>query len=116
MTDGPSPTIGRIVFFVPAVDPSYSEDAGNYHLAAIITMTPQEWTPGYRAADGTWVATTGVTQPKAGCVHLHVFAPPTADGEVWQGPVDVADVPYGELKEGQAVNAMPGVWYWPPRV
>lgn len=112
MTD--KPTIGRIVHYRPTL--SQEGVGGDFHIAAIITMTADEWTPGYRNPDGTWVETVGISQPKPNTVHLHVFAPPVAEGQpAWAGLVDVADVPYGEPKADTPISA-PGIWYWPARV
>lgn len=85
------PKIGQVVrYHSGGAETSPGEDG--YVVAAIVTMTPQEWQPGYRQPDGTWVETTDVTQPKADTVHLHLFLPPgTAAGAA----LDFKDVPYG---------------------
>jgi hypothetical protein len=61
-------------------------------IAAMVTMTPQQWQPGYRTPDGEWVETKDVKQPKAGCVHLKLFLPP---GLAAGTQVDFTDIPEG---------------------
>ena len=102
----PKPTIGRIVHYRQAQDSTTPGIGGDYHIAAIVTMTPDEWTPGYRDAEGEWHDTPNSPQPKAGCVHLHLFPPPITGGTTWT-EYDVKDVPYGDG---------PGSWSYPPRV
>ena len=108
------PSIGRIVHFRMGGTVS-TDNPHDYHVAAIITMTPEEWTPGYRGADGEWIENTQVPQPKRGCVHLQFFPPPL-DGAQWTSEqLAVRDVPYGEPKADTPVP-VPGIWFWPPRV
>jgi hypothetical protein len=85
------PTIGRIVHYRQEYDV----------VAAIVTMTPEEWSPGYRDNDGEWHPTTNVPQPKAGTVHLHLFPPFGAGWTAEQ--CDVRDVAHGDE---------PGSWSW----
>lgn len=97
MNPDPRPTIGRIVHYLngPMASP----------MAAIVTMTPEEWSPGFRDAEGEWVATADVPQPKAQTVHLHVFAP---FGHPWTPEQqELRDVSYGDVA---------GTWSWPPKV
>jgi hypothetical protein len=87
--------IGQTVrYHMPNPSQSNTQDAAYepFVVAAIVTMTPKEWQPGYRIADGTWVpTTTALTQPKQSCVHLQVFYPPGVSGVAV-----VKDVPLGD--------------------
>jgi len=107
------PSIGRIVHFRRGGEIA-TENPFDYHVAAIITMTPEEWTPGYKGADGEWVENTVSPQPKAGCVHLHVFEPPVNGLQWTPEQLEVRDVPYGEPKADVPIAAS-GIWYWPPK-
>lgn len=107
MTTNQKPTIGRIVHYRAATSITAAEEtAGDYSMAAIVTMTPEEWTPGYRAPDGEWVVTAS-PQPKPGTVHLHFFPPPGMPGAARYDELDEMDV-----SEGTG----PATWSWPPRV
>jgi hypothetical protein len=91
-----APRIGQTVrYHQPNTSNGTASDASYepYVVAAIVTMTPEEWQPGYRETDGTWVPQTNVTQPADGCVHLHVFYPP---GVAAAAQSDVKDVPCGD--------------------
>lgn len=106
--DDQKPTIGRIVHYRKPADATMPGIDGDFHLAAIVTMTPEEWTPGYRDSEGEWHEVTNSIQPSKGCVHLHMFPPPLSDGTKWTlDQLAVSNVPYG---------TGPGTWSWPPRV
>jgi hypothetical protein len=81
--------IGQIVRFHTGA--GAGQDA--YYVPAIVTMTPQEWQPGYRDSAGTWVPTDKVASPKPGTVHLHIFWPTGSTATPEQS--DKADVAYG---------------------
>lgn len=87
----PTAHIGQIVRYHSGGADEVGSAEDSFIEAAIVTMTAQEWQPGYRQPDGTWVETKDVTQPKAGTVHLHLFVPPG----IVTTAVDYKDVPYG---------------------
>lgn len=90
--------IGDIVIYNSGSEtPSVAAEANDcYQVAAIVTMTPQEWQPGYRLTDGTWVSTSEkVAQPKPGTVHLHVFWPVAISGQAADSVTEFAHVPTG---------------------
>lgn len=89
-----APKIGDVVYYHTGNEATGTE-VEDYVVAAIVTMTPQQWQPGYRDKDGEWVPTVGVTQPKAGCVHLKLFLPPGVEAGA---PVDFTDVPQGTTR------------------
>lgn len=87
--------IGQIVrYHAGTGDTSAGEDT--FYCAAVVTMTTEEWQPGFRGPDGTWTATTDVEQPKPGTVHLRAFWPTHKAGVATPPPTDFAHVAYGK--------------------
>lgn len=81
--------LGQVVRYYSGADPV--TDA--FYVPAIVTMTPADWQPGFRDAQGTWVPMTDHPQPKAGTVHLHAFYPKGTATQATEK--DFTDVPYG---------------------
>lgn len=93
MAEQPKPRVGdTVLYHAGTIDTDAGEDT--FAIAALVTMTTDEWQPGYRGADGTWVATSDVEQPKPGTVHLRAFWP--THKTTTPPPLDVAHVPYGK--------------------
>lgn len=85
--------IGDIVNFHSGSADAPGEGENLFVIAAVVTMTPQQWQPGYRTPDGEWVPTPDVKQPKANCVHLKLFLPPGLNATT---QTDYSDVPQGK--------------------
>lgn len=58
---------GDTVLYRPPQDTGID---ATYRVPAIVQVTHEDWVPGYHNADGDWVATPDVTQPKKGHIHL----------------------------------------------
>ena len=70
------------------IHPDYPDE--EVWLAAIVTVTHEDWKPGSHNAAGDWVPNTVITQPKKGHVHLTAFY--VEPHEI----VRVLDVPEGD--------------------